>query len=64
MKEGEGAIYYGNGAFYKGNFSQDRPNGFGIQLPLFMRAHLKMDSNMEMVHYLLDRKNDLFRRYF
>lgn len=30
MKEGEGEIYYGNGAYFKGNFSEDKPNGYGI----------------------------------
>ena len=30
MKEGEGEIFYGNGAYFKGNFTEDKPNGIGF----------------------------------
>lgn len=30
MKEGEGEIFYGNGAYFKGKFMEDRPNGNAI----------------------------------
>lgn len=30
MKEGEGEIFYGNGAYFKGRFSEDKPNGLAL----------------------------------
>jgi hypothetical protein len=30
VKEGEGEIFYGNGAYFKGRFTDDRPNGYGV----------------------------------
>ena len=30
VKEGDGEVFYSNGAYFKGKFSDDRINGYGI----------------------------------